>query len=133
MATPPTSLYDEEVRGMATCRAPPSFFFIPAREKPRAEKFFCLPTKIFVAKLRAANLFVSTKFATKQFEGGEFNHVHPNLPPQSQPRSQTMPSPSHLSSHAPLTEPRSSLKQEQLPRSNRSSHTLALSSLAQCS
>ena len=93
------------------------FFHSRAEETPRGN-FFCLPTKIFVAKLRAANLFVTTKFATKQFEGGEFNHVHPNLPLQSQPRSQTMPSPSHLSSHAPLTEPRSSLKQEQLPRSN---------------
>ena len=94
----------------------PHFFSFP-RGKTLCGKFFCLPTKIFVAKLRAANLFVTTKFATKQFEGGEFNHVHSNLPPQSQPRSQTMPSPSHLSSHAPLTEPRSSLKQEQLRRS----------------
>ena len=118
MATPPTSSYDKEVRGMATCRAPPSIFFLSLVGETLRGKYFCLPTKIFVAKLRATNLFVTTKFATKQIEGGEFNHPHPNLHPESQPRSQTMPSPSHLSSHGPLTQPRSSLKQKQLPRSN---------------
>ena len=109
---------------MATCLAPPSFFF----KFPRGN-FFCLPTKIFVAKLRAANLLVTTKFAINQFEGGEFNHSHPNLPPQPQPRPQTKPLPSHLSSHAPLTQPRSSLKQKQLPRSN-APLTLSLSPLS---
>ena len=82
-----------------------------------------------MAKLRATNLLVTTKFATNQFEGGEFNHPHPNLPPQPQPRPQTKPLPSHLSSHAPLTQPRSSLKQKQLPRSN-APLTLSLSPLS---
>ena len=44
MATPPTSSYDEEVRSMATCRTPPSIFFFPAQEKPRAGNFFAFLT-----------------------------------------------------------------------------------------
>ena len=129
MATPPTSSYNDEVRGMATCRAPPPFFLNSRAGETLRGNFFCLPTKIFVAKLRVANLFVTTKLATNQFEGGEFNHPHPNLPPEPQPRSQTMPLPSHLSSHAPLTQPRSSLRQEQFPRSN-APLTLSLSPLS---
>ena len=118
---PPTSSSNKEVRGMASSRAPPSNFFFPHRN------FFCLPSNILVAKILAANQFVANYFATKKFQRRDFNQPQSNLPPQSELHSQMKHLPSLLSSHAPL------LLMQTPPSLQRSSLSLALSSLAQSS